>query len=100
MPLPRLRLPTLHGWSYCSSLSDRSRDARFAIRLRPDTPLIARFNSGRLKDALDGFIQQGVVLGIGLLGQQPLYERPRKARHDAVVPTQPIVAFFPRIASR
>ena len=51
--------------------------------------------SGRLKDALNRFIEQGVILGIGLLGRQPLYERPRKARYDAVIPAQAVVAFFP-----
>ena len=51
--------------------------------------------SGRLKDALNRPIEQGVILGIGLLGRQPLYERPRKARYDAVIPAQAVVAFFP-----
>ena len=51
--------------------------------------------SGRLKDALNRFIEQGVILGNGLLGRQPLYERPRKARYDAVIPAQAVVAFFP-----
>ena len=32
--------------------------------------------------------------------QQPLGQAPRKARHDAVIPAQPFVAFFPRITTR
>src|SRR5262245_24582519 len=55
---------------------------------------------GRLKDTLNGSIQHGVELGIGLLGRQPLYQRPRKARHDAVIPSEPLVGFFPRITAR
>ena len=35
-----------------------------------------------------------------LLGRQPVEQRPRKARHDAVIPAQPVVGFFPRIAAR
>src|SRR5262249_13516698 len=74
-------------------LSGRSRDARSVIRLR-STAVISCLVSGRLEDALNRFIQQSVVLGLGLLDRQPLYQRPRKARHDAVIPTQAVVAFF------
>src|SRR5437868_6408493 len=63
------------------------------IRFRPSSV-------GRLEDALNRCIQQGVVFGIGLLGRQPLDQRPRKARHDAVIPPQAPVAFFPRVTAR
>src|SRR6266487_961026 len=55
---------------------------------------------GCLVDALDRFIEEPVELGIGLLGRQPFYERPRKARHDAVIPAHAVVGFLPRIAAR
>src|SRR5882724_5460302 len=62
--------------------------------------VIARSSVGRLEDALNRCIQQGVVLRIGLLGRQPLHQRSREARHDAVIPPQAPVAFFPRITAR
>ena len=37
------------------------------------TAVIVCFRSGRLKDALNRFIQQGVILAIGLLDRQPFY---------------------------
>ena len=37
------------------------------------TAVIVCFRSGRLKDALNRFIQQGVILVIGLLDRQPFY---------------------------
>src|SRR5207244_4838335 len=46
-------------------LSGRLRDARPTIRYLSDTPVIACLGGGRLKDALNGCIQQGVVLGFG-----------------------------------
>ena len=64
-------------------------------RLSACSPVMFCLGSGRLKDALNGFIEQGVILGIGLLGRQPLYQRPREARYDAVIPAQAVVAFFP-----
>jgi hypothetical protein len=38
-----------------------------------DTAVIVCLGSGRLEDALNRFIEQGDILGIGLLGRQPLY---------------------------
>ena len=61
---------------------------------------LALLNRGGLKDALNGCIQQGVELGIGLLGRQSLDQRPREARDDAVIPAQALVGFFPRITTR
>src|SRR5262249_30089407 len=55
---------------------------------------------GRFKDTLNGSIQHGIELSIGLLGRQPFYQRPRKARHDAVIPAEPLVGFFPRVTAR
>ena len=49
--------------------------------------------AGRLVDPLNGRIQHGIELGIGLLGRQPLDQRPREARHDAVIPAQAVVGF-------
>ena len=37
------------------------------------TAVIVCFRSGRLKDALNRFIQQGIILAIGLLDRQPFY---------------------------
>jgi len=54
-------------------VSGRLRDARSAIRLLSDTAVIVCLDSGRLKDALNRFIQQGVILAIGLLDRQPFY---------------------------
>ena len=56
--------------------------------------------AGRLVDPLNGRIQHGIELGIGLLGRQPLDQRPREARHDAVIPAQAVVGFCLRIAAR
>jgi len=63
-----------------------------------DSPIMACLGVGRLEDTLNGCIQPGVELSIGLLGRQPLYQRSRKARHDAVIPAQAVVGFFPCIA--
>ena len=63
------------------------------IRFRSDAPIIAGLGAGRLKDTLHVCIQPGVELRIGLLGRQPLDQRPRKARHDAVIPAQAPVGF-------
>src|SRR5437870_1927965 len=70
------------------------------IRFPSDSPIIACLGVGRLKDTLSVCIQQGVELSIGLPGRQALYQRPRKARHDAVIPAQAVVGFFPRITAR
>src|SRR5262249_17559560 len=51
-------------------------------------------------DPLNRSTKPGVVLAVGLLGRQPLDQRPRKARHDAVIPRQAPVAFFPRVPAR
>src|SRR4029077_7214944 len=81
-------------------LSDRSREARSTIRLLSDTLVIAYLDSGRLKDTLNGLIQHGVELSIGLLGREPFCKSPRKAGDDAVIPAQAVVGFFPRITAR
>src|ERR1700730_11893646 len=78
------------GTTTCESLSSQT----------PAFSIESRLGVGRLKDTPNGCIQQGVKLGIGLLGRQPLDQRPRKARHDAVVPAQAVVAFFPCITAR
>src|SRR5215510_10757577 len=70
------------------------------IRCRSDALLIACLGVGRLKDTLDVGIQPGVELRIGLLGRQSLDQRPRKARHDAVIPAQAVVGFVPCIPAR
>src|SRR4030095_12986052 len=41
---------------------------------------------GCLKDTLNGLIQHGVELGIGLLGREPFCQGPGKARENAVIP--------------
>src|SRR5262249_6413569 len=69
-------------------------------RFRSNTPLIAGSGVGRLKDTLNVRIQPGIELRIGLLGRQPLDQRPRKARHDTVIPAQALVRFVPRIPAR
>jgi hypothetical protein len=55
---------------------------------------------GCVIDALNGSIHKGVELNIGLLGRQPFYQRPRKTRHDAVIPAQAVVGLFARITAR
>src|SRR5438552_5683851 len=59
-----------------------------------------RSRVGRFENALNGRVQLGVALGIGLLGRQSLDQRPRKARHDALIPAQAFVALFLGIATR
>src|SRR5438270_3383843 len=96
---------TTHRWP-----PPRSRRTMFApIRPSPIIPICmagsfqesiawrTRFRTssvGRLEDALNRCIQQGVVFGIGLLGRQPLDQRPRIARHDLLIPPQAPVAFY------
>ncbi len=70
------------------------------IRFLTDPPVIASSGVGRFKDALDGPIQYGVVLGIRLLDRQPLHQRSRETRHDAVIPAQALVRFLSRITAR
>src|SRR5215475_14912369 len=60
----------------------------------------SRSRNGGLEDALDRRIQQGVVLSVGLLDRQPFDQRPRKARHDAMISSQAPVAFVSCIAAR
>ena len=67
-------------------------------RMRTPCPQLLR--AGRLVDPLNGRIQHGIELGIGLLGRQPLDQRPREARHDAVIPAQAVVGFCLHIAAR
>ena len=66
---------------------ESSRATRFLRRLFEATE-VQRLGVGRLEDALDGCVQHGVELGIGLLGCQPLDQRPREACHDAVIPAR------------
>ena len=61
-------------------------------------PLI--LSIGRIKDALNEFIQHGVELSIGLLGRQPFDQRPRKTRDEAVISAQTVVGLFPLITAR
>ena len=69
------------------------------MRLLP-YPIGHLLSGGCFIDTLNGCIQQGVELGRGLLGRQPRHQRPRKARHNPVIPAQAPVAFFPCISAR
>src|SRR5580698_79488 len=71
-----------------------------ALHKRIFSPRGYGFDRGRLEDALDGFIQQGVKLGVGLLRRQPVEQRPRKTRNDAVISPQEVVGFITRVAAR
>jgi hypothetical protein len=55
---------------------------------------------GRVEDALNGFIQHGVELRIGLLSREPFRKGPRKARDDALIAAQAVIGFFSGIAAR
>src|SRR5215475_14361734 len=55
---------------------------------------------GRLKDALNEFIKEGVKLSVRLLRRESFDQRPREACHDTVISAQPVVCLFPRIATR
>src|SRR4029077_12863455 len=81
-------------------LSDRLREARPTIRLLSDPSIIAYLDSGRLIDTLNGLIQHGVELSIGLLRREPFCKSPRKAGDNAVIPAQAVVGFFPRVTAR
>ena len=61
---------------------------------------VVRSGVGGLEDAPNGGLQPGVVFGVGLPGREPLDQRPREARHDAVVAPQARNAFFLRVAAR
>src|SRR5262245_10327205 len=75
------------------------RRAKSAARME-GASFMACSRDRRVVDPLNGCIEHGVVLDIRLLRGQPFDERPRKARDDAVIPSQPLVAFFLRIAAR
>ena len=68
----------------------------------PVIRFLIRANSGlgRFKDALNRYIQHGIILRIGLLDRQPFHQRPREARHDAVIPTEAGIAFFQGVPPR
>src|SRR5882724_9668456 len=90
-------------WPRRAKSAARIEGASFTVAscISPSLTLaIARSSVGRVKDALNRCVEQGVELGFGLLGGQPLDQRPRKARHHAVIPPQARVAFFPCIAAR
>ena len=55
---------------------------------------------GRVEDALNGFIEHGVELRVGLLGREPFRKGPRKARDDALIAAQAVIGFFSGIAAR
>src|SRR4029077_13632860 len=59
-----------------------------------------RSRVGRLEDAVNGCVKHRVELSIGLRGRQPLDQGPGKARHDAVIPPQALVAFLSCISAR
>src|SRR5215831_15468898 len=61
---------------------------------------MAALSVGLVKDTLNEFIQRGVELSLGLLSRQPFYEGTRKTRHNAVIPAQAGVGFFPPIPAR
>src|SRR5262249_45046764 len=90
-PYPQSPLVTMLGLFAWSDLR---------IRFPSDAPLITCLGAGRLKDTLHVGIQPCVELRIGLLGRQSLNQRPRKARHNAVIPAQAVVGFVPRIPTR
>jgi hypothetical protein len=58
---------------------------------KPEIPERAALNFsfclrvGRVEDALNGFIEHGVELRVGLLGREPFRKGPRKARDDALI---------------
>src|SRR5262249_38652191 len=60
---------------------------------------VHRLRIRRLKDALNGSIQQSIEFGVRLLGRQALDQRPRKAGDDAVVPPEPLVRLITAIAA-
>src|SRR6516165_1362780 len=61
---------------------------------------MAWLSVGRLEYTLNGFVNDGVELGIGLLGREPFGEGSRKARGHAVIPAQAVIGLFPRITTR
>src|SRR5260370_5212760 len=75
-------------------LGDNSRNVSVGLSRHP---IPVRFNDrallgvGRVEDTLNGFLQHRVELSNGLLGRQPFQQRPRKARHHAVISAQPVV---------
>src|SRR6266481_3327917 len=76
------------------------RAGRFVLHVSGHELFPFRFDGGSLEDALNSCIQLRIVFRVGLLGRQAFDQRPREARDDAVVPAEPVVAFFARIAPR
>src|SRR5512145_2086986 len=82
-----------------ASLPDRKITSSRGRSGGPDDELFALW-AGRIEDTLNGFIQQGIELSVGLPRRQPLYEGPRKARHDAVIPAHAVDGLLPRVTAR
>ena len=61
--------------------------------------IMACLGVGRFENTLNGFVQHGVELSIGLLGREPFCKRPREAGDNAVISAQAVVGFFSRIAT-
>src|SRR5262245_14804770 len=93
-----------HLWTFPKSLVVTILGSLVWSEIASSTPLLGcghrLLGVGRLIDTLHGCIQHGVELGIRLLGRKPLYQRPRKARHDAVIPSETLVGVFPSITAR
>src|SRR5882672_974634 len=110
--------PTAFSWvSSCTAFRDLSKTTPWwppltsrrtmlaPMRPSPIIPscITASFTAsrvGRLKDAVNGCIEHRLELSIGLPDRQPLDQRPGKARHDAVIPPQALVAFLSCISAR
>src|SRR5262249_54609397 len=94
-PVPHLRRSrTVLGRTRSQEVESNQRT------LRTEIILVSYSGDGRFKDALNRCVQRGVIVGIGLLDRQPFHQSPREARHNAVIPTKALVAFFQRVPPR
>lgn len=62
--------------------------------------VVSPSRDGRFVNALYGCIEQGVEFRVAELGHQPFDQRSRKARHDAMIFSQPVIGFLSRITPR
>ena len=68
-------------------------------RVHATTCRYLRLSIRGVENALNGFIEHGVELRVGLLGREPFCQGPGKARDNAVIPAQAVIGFFSRIAT-
>ena len=77
---------------YFFTLARTARSSNLSASPPADT---SRLRIRCVENALNGFIEHGIELGVRLLSRQPFNQRPGKAGDHAMIFAQTIVCFFP-----